>query len=310
MSEPSVLIFGGSGQVGSELRRAFAGWFMTVTRSQPTPGWVTCDLANESAVRETIRTAAPQVIVNAAAYTAVDKAEDDFDQACRINGDAAKTMAEEAERAGAVLIHFSTDYVYDGRGEAPFREDDPPAPINAYGASKLRGDEGIMTQTTAGFIFRTSWVFGAHGPNFVKTMLRLAQERDELGVVDDQIGAPTSAATLAKVTRQLAALGVRGSRSWLEEHSGIYHVTSRGATSWYGFADEIIRIARDEGMEFTLARLRPITSEDFPRPARRPRNSRLDLTKINHLLGDILPHWKDALRRDFFAHPLAPHRNP
>jgi dTDP-4-dehydrorhamnose reductase len=282
---PDILIIGSTGQVGVELVKALSpdADFLALSRNQ-------IDLANEERLRAAIRKAAPRFIVNAAAYTAVDRAESEPEAATQVNAVAPGIMAEEALRLGAWLLHFSTDYVFDGSGGVAWQETDTPNPLNVYGATKLAGERAIAQTGCRHLIFRTSWVYASHGQNFLRTMLRLGRERRELKVVDDQIGSPTSAKELAGAIRKVL---VR--LQPLEEPNmepGIYHVTCRGATSWFGFAKAIF--AGFEDM-FPAPKLIPIPSEQFPTPAIRPLNSVLDCGKLERTTNIRLVHWQDAL---------------
>jgi len=270
-----ILLFGSSGQVGRELRRTLAplGELLVPNRES-------VDLTRAEAMRTAIRQARPDIVVNAAAYTAVDQAETEQDLALMINGKAPGIMAEEAAKIDALLVHYSTDYVFDGSKDSPYDEDDAPNPLSVYGASKLAGELAIRGAGCRHLIFRTSWVYGLHGKNFLRTMQRLGQEREELKVVDDQIGAPTWSRLIAEAT----ALALRA-----EAADGIYHLSCAGSTSWHGFA---VAILADQGWH---GRLLPIPSRDYPLPARRPANSRLDNRKLQRLLHLALPDWQAAL---------------
>jgi dTDP-4-dehydrorhamnose reductase len=239
-----------------------------------------------------VREAAPDLIVNAAAYTAVDRAETETDLAMQINGKAPGILGEEAARRGAALIHYSTDYVFDGTKLEPYTEDDVPAPLNAYGRSKLAGDRAVMQANPAHLIFRTSWVYAPHGKNFLLTMLRLSRERSELRVVDDQRGAPTTAALIADCTaRILQRIVADGGLARLRECAGLYNLTAAGTTSWHGFASEIMRATGNP------VRVVPIPTEAYPTPARRPRNSALDTAKLANVFGVVPPDWRAGLRQ-------------
>lgn len=285
---PRILLTGRNGQVGWELARSLAtlGEVMaTDSRS--------LDLADADAIRRTVAEWRPQVIVNPAAYTAVDKAESETDRAHAINAVAPGILAEAAERLGALLVHYSTDYVFAGSGDTPWREDDATAPLNVYGASKLAGEQAIRTRCRRHLIFRTSWVYGLRGANFLLTMRRLMRERPELKIVADQIGAPTWCRHLAEATAQvLAQVGSPARGADKPEPWGVYHMSNAGETSWHGFAAAI------QELDPPPARvpLLPIPTSDYPTPARRPLNSRLDNGKLARVFGLRLPHWRDALR--------------
>lgn len=277
-----ILVTGAQGQLGRELARSFACLGDVVAL-----GHQDLDLSDANAVTATLRRVSPSLVLNAAAYTAVDKAEADHKQAFRINAQAPALLADEAKRAGALLVHFSTDYVFDGTTASPYREDDATNPLSAYGRSKLAGEQHIRSSGARHLILRTSWVFGLHGANFMKTMLRLAKERTELGVVDDQIGAPTWTRHLADAT--LVAVSRR------EPLEGLYHVASAGEVSWHGYAEAIFDIAGRLGMIERAPVVRRITTADFPLPASRPKNSRLDCAKFLAASGMRLPDWRTAL---------------
>jgi dTDP-4-dehydrorhamnose reductase len=285
-----ILLIGGGGQVGFELRRALAPLGEIVTVDFPA-----CDLANADSVRHCVLDTVPQIIVNAAAYTAVDKAENEPDLARAVNATAPAIIGEAARKIEARVIHYSTDYVYDGSGSNAYREDNPTNPLGIYGASKRDGDVALAASGAAYFIFRTSWVFGAHGTNFVKTILRLAAERTTINVVADQIGAPTSAALIADVTAQV--IGQLPYRASSETPSGIYHLTASGEASWHSFAREIVRSAQVRGRDLKLApeAIVPIATSEYPLPARRPANSRLDTALLRRTFNLHLPHWQAGL---------------
>ncbi|MDI6748801.1 MAG: dTDP-4-dehydrorhamnose reductase [Rhodocyclaceae bacterium] len=288
-----ILLTGKNGQVGFELQRALAPLAEIVA-----VGHAECDLAQPDALRRLIREVAPQIIVNAAAYTAVDKAESEPALAQAINADAPGLMGEEAKRLDALIVHYSTDYVFDGRKAGAYTEDDAPNPLNVYGRSKLAGERALIASGARHLIFRTSWVFGAHGGNFVKTILRLAAERDTLRVVADQFGAPTSAALIADVTTQILGQYVRACRPASADFAfGLYHLVAAGRTSWHEYAQEIVRAALAAGRPL---RLRPedvqaIATADYPLPAKRPANSCLDTSKLRKTFGLVLPDWRQGL---------------
>jgi dTDP-4-dehydrorhamnose reductase len=287
---PKILITGKNGQVGFELQRALAplGEIVAVDRSE-------CDLADLDALRAFIARVQPDVIVNPAAYTAVDKAESDRDNAFLINRDAVRVLGEEAARLNALVIHYSTDYVFDGTKDGSYTEKDSPAPKSVYGASKLAGELALAMANPRHLILRTSWVVGAHGGNFAKTMLRLAGEREQLSVVGDQHGAPTSAALLADVTAHLVRdyLHVQESLAF-----GTYHVTGGGETTWYDYARFVIAeaIAAGKPIKAGLDAVSSLTTADYPTPAQRPANSRLDTTYFQSTFNLHLPHWQQGVR--------------
>jgi dTDP-4-dehydrorhamnose reductase len=250
------------------------------------------DLADVAGVRQLVREVRPQVLVNAAAFTAVDKAEASPDLAMAINGSAPGVMAQEMQRVGGAIVHYSTDYVYDGTKVGPYTEDDLPDPLSAYGRSKLAGDRAVQASGAAHLIFRTSWVYGARGSNFLLTMLRLFKERPEVRVVDDQIGAPTWCRYIARVTAEVL-------RVWVERDdraasSGIYHLTAGGSTSWFGFASAI-RDRRYAGPPPGAPRLVPITTAEYPLPARRPANSLLSNDKLHREFAVAQTDWREQL---------------
>ncbi|MGB6688514.1 MAG: dTDP-4-dehydrorhamnose reductase [Terracidiphilus sp.] len=284
---PRILIFGSTGQLGVELLKALTPEMDLLALSRHD-----ADLTNEQALRKAVRDARPQFIVNCAAYTAVDRAESEPELARTINTVAPRIMAEEALRFDAWLLHFSTDYVFDGSGDKPWKETDLPNPLNVYGRSKLEGERAVAAVGCRHLIFRTSWVYAAHGNNFLRTMLRLGRERSRLTVVNDQIGAPTSAGELARGI--YAILNRLQSQNASPIESGIYHMTCSGATSWFGFAEAIF--ASRSGM-VSAPLLVPIPSEQYPTPAARPRNSVLNGDKLQRAMGVRLPAWQDALAR-------------
>jgi dTDP-4-dehydrorhamnose reductase len=247
------------------------------------------DLSNPDAIRTALRELQPQMIINAAAYTAVDAAESDEATAFQVNAEAPRVIAEESERLGAALIHYSTDYVFDGGKQGSWLEDDVPAPLSVYGRSKLAGEQAITDVGGSHLILRTSWVYGLHGKNFLLTMLKLAETRDELAIVDDQIGAPTWAVTIADATA--AIIRDSGESAQLAALSGIYHLCAGGHTSWFGFAQAIFAHASIE----RKPKLRPITTAEYPTPAKRPSNSMLNTDKFRHTFGD-LPAWDNAIQ--------------
>jgi dTDP-4-dehydrorhamnose reductase len=283
-----ILVTGGAGQLGWELRRTLAIFGEVVA-----PQRDLLDLASADSIVAAVRGVRPNLIVNAAAYTAVDKAESEPGLAMKINGEAPRILAEEAALRNAALIHYSTDYVFDGRKAEPYREDDEAVPINVYGRTKLAGEQGVMAAKAAHLIFRTSWVYGSRGRNFLLTMLRLAKERKELKVVDDQVGAPTSARLIAEATAGAIAKNFADGRLDLDrfrQTGGLYHLTAAGRTTWYGFAQAIL--AGKEGM----AKVSPIPTSGYPTPARRPQNSVLDNGKLEKQFGFRLPDWKVGLQ--------------
>lgn len=283
-----TIVIIGNGQVGFELRRALAplGKVVALDRRD-------CDLADADAVRRKMVELGPSVIVNAAAYTAVDRAETEPELAFAINATAPGVLGAAAADLGALLVHYSTDYVFDGTKSAPYAETDTPNPINVYGASKLAGERAVAESGAEYLIFRTSWVFGAVGANFMRTILRLAAERETLTVVADQIGAPTSAALIADVTAQVVARRRLG----LTCPSGIYHLAAAGETTWFAYARAVIAAATDAGraLRCGVNSVRPITTVEYPTPARRPGNSRLSTARLTETFGLVMPDWRDGL---------------
>lgn len=288
---PIFLVTGSNGQVGFELRRSLAplGQVIALDRRG-------CDMSDPDAIRRVVRAAKPRVIVNAAAYTAVDKAETDADAAFAINGAAPGVLAEEAKALGSLLVHYSTDYVFDGNKDAPYVESDAINPQSVYGKSKAAGEAAIAAVGGDALVLRTCWVAGAHGGNFAKTMLRLARERDSLRVVADQFGAPTTAALIADVTAQILGRGlVPGARDSFPV--GVYHLAAAGETSWHGYATEVLRYAAAHGVELKVdpARIEAIPAKSYPVPAPRPANSRLDTGKLQAAFGVHLPDWQQGV---------------
>jgi len=288
-----ILLFGKGGQVGWELQRSLAPLGELVALgadSQDLCG----DFTHLEGIAQTVRAVAPDIIVNAAAHTAVDKAESEPELARTINALAPGALAQEAKRSGAWLIHYSTDYVFDGGGDKPWLETDPIGPLSVYGKTKLEGEEAIRATGCRHLIFRTSWVYAARGGNFAKTMLRLAQERDQLTVINDQIGAPTGADLLADVTSHAIRTALQR-----PEVSGLYHLVASGQTSWHGYASFIIDFARQAGIEIKVApeAIQPVPTSAFPTAAKRPLNSRLDTSKLQNTFGLNLPHWQSGVAR-------------
>jgi len=288
-----ILLFGKGGQVGWELQRSLLPLGEVVALDFDSD--VLCgDFMRPEKLVQTVRTVHPDVIVNAAAYTAVDKAQSEPELARLINALSPGVLAEEAERLGAWMVHYSTDYVFDGRGQQPWVETDRPAPINVYGETKLEGEQLIMARCRRHLIFRTSWVYAARGGNFAKTMLRLAQERERLTVIDDQIGAPTGADLLADVTAH--ALRQAQHRP---ELAGLFHLVAGGETSWYGYAQYVIRHARRSPVAPTIkvVSVDPVPTAAFPTSARRPLNSRLETDRLRTVFNLTLPHWQQGVER-------------
>jgi dTDP-4-dehydrorhamnose reductase len=285
-----ILLTGAEGQIGWELRRALAPLGRVIALRR-----VDVDLADADHLRAVIREVAPTHIVNAAGFTAVDRAESQRDLAFAVNARAPKVMAEEAARLGAGIVHYSTDYVFDGTKRTPYREDDPVAPLSVYGSSKLEGDRAVACAGAPYLILRTSWVYGARGGNFLRTILRLAHERSELRVVADQFGAPTPARLVAEITAQLLGPCSPAMRTSLLEHqTGIYNVSSRGSVSWHAFACAILALDGQRERQ-TVTGVAPITTEEYPAAARRPAYSVLDSAKLEQTFGLRMPHWHEQL---------------
>lgn len=286
-----ILLTGSQGQVGWELARTLLplGEVVAASRAQ-------ADLSDLDGLRRSIRSIKPDIIVNAAAYTAVDKAETDQEQAFLINAQAAGVLAEEAAICGALLIHYSTDYVFDGSKTSAYLEGDQTNPLNVYGQSKLAGEQAIQASTADFLILRTTWVYAARGNNFVKSILRLAQEREELNIVADQIGAPTWARLIAESTAHILRQAQQ-ERQQGGFKSGIYNLTSTGETSWHGFAEKIIELAKQqEGLPIKTQRVNPIPTSAYPLPATRPANSRLSTQRLQKHYQLALPSWETALQ--------------
>jgi dTDP-4-dehydrorhamnose reductase len=275
----TILVTGSNGQLGAELALALAPHGRVVAT-----GRAELDLANADAIVATVRSIKPALVVNAAAYTAVDQAEKEEAIARAVNGIAPGILADEAKRAGAALIHYSTDYVFDGRATTPYDEDAPVNPMSAYGRTKLEGERAVAASGADALVLRTSWVYGRRGRNFLTTMQRLAGERDEIRVVDDQTGAPNWARELARSTARIVARGL----PWVAERRGLYHLTARGATTWYGFARAILA-------DVPRVRIVPITTAEYPTPARRPHWSVLDTARFERTFGFALPDWHASL---------------
>lgn len=287
-----ILLFGKNGQVGWELQRSLSPLGELIALGRRPVDSLSGDLSDLEALRATIRQVAPHVIVNAAAYTAVDKAESEIELADRVNSQAAQVMAEEAASLGGWLIHYSTDYVFSGEGLKSWQETDAVAPVNHYGVSKLAGEQAIIASGCKHLIFRTSWVYGARGNNFAKTMLRLARERETLSVIADQFGAPTGADLIADVTALAIQQVIRR-----PELSGLYHLAASGEVSWHGYASLVIGFAEANGEEFAVTTINPIETTAYPTPARRPLNSRLNTQKLRDNFSLHLPEWQSGVTR-------------
>jgi len=308
-----ILLIGVNGQLGWELRRASAplGTLVCAARRREGDGLgsdvLPVDLADPATLIELVRSVRPRLIVNAGAYSAVDQAEREPDVAMAVNGRAPGILAEEAQRLGAALVHYSTDYVFDGSGSRPWTETDPVGPLNAYGRSKLAGEQAIAAAGSAAWVFRTSWVYGAHGANFVKKILKFAAERKQLRIVADQVGAPTGARFLAEATVEILKSAGGDYAGLARERGGLFHLCCGGATSWHAFTERIVARARRAGMPLAVEAIDPIPTAEFPTPAVRPLNSRLDCRHLTDTFGIRPPTWEsefdaalpDLLRYEF-----------
>lgn len=288
-----ILLFGKNGQLGWELQRSLAPLgeiFALSSDSHSLCG----DLANLDGIAHAVRTLAPDVIVNAAAYTAVDKAESEHDSARTLNALAPAVLASEAKRSGAWLIHYSTDYVFDGSGDRAWVEADKASPLNIYGKTKLEGEDAIRQSGCHHLIFRTSWIYAARGSNFAKTILRLGAERDRLTIVNDQIGAPTGADLIADVSAHALRMALQH-----PDAGGLYHLAAGGEVSWHGYANYVLEFARRVGAGVKIApdAVEPVATSAFPTPAQRPKNSRLNTYKLQSVFGLRLPDWKEGVAR-------------
>lgn len=284
-----LMLTGANGQVGWELKRSLLplGEVIALDRDA-------CDLSRLQDLPRIVRELKPDTIVNAAAYTAVDKAEDEERLATVINGTAVGVLADEAQKSGALFVHYSTDYVFDGTKASPYTEDDRPNPINAYGRSKLAGERALVELAPDYLILRTSWVYAARGHNFLRTVLRLARERGELRIVSDQVGAPTWAREIADATARIVRQAC-GERERGDFRSGLFNVTAAGVTSWYGFAEAILDEAVFQGIQRGRPKVHPVTSSEYPTRAARPKNSCLGGDRLREWFGIVLADWKQAL---------------
>lgn len=296
---PRILLTGADGQLGWELRRCFSTLGdVTCTvgpaKTSPRLPAETLDLSDHAGIRRMMADVKPQIVLNAAAYTAVDRAEDEVDLAAAINGIAPGVLAREADRYNAWLVHYSTDYVFDGTLGRPYRPSDKPSPANAYGETKLQGEEAIRAIGRRHFILRTSWLYGARGNNFLRTILQLVDARRALTIVDDQYGAPTWARNVAEVTAQIMGQGRAMGEDWLRERCGTYHVTASGQCSWYEFARDIVAayLGEDYGPG-----VKPIKSDEYPTKAKRPPASLLDCSTLTENFGLALEDWSNSLAR-------------
>lgn len=287
----NIVLFGKNGQVGWELQRALAP-LGTVTALATDSHPLCGDLRQPERLAETLRQLQPDVIVNAAAWTAVDRAETEAEAAHLVNATAVEVLAREAKRLNAWLVHYSTDYVFPGDGERPWQEGDATAPLNVYGASKLAGEQAIIRHCDKYLIFRTSWVYALRGTNFAKTMLRLAGEREQLSIIDDQFGAPTAADLIADCTAHALRTVQQTPAA-----AGIYHLVASGETSWFNYASLVFDEARAAGVPLALHTLQAVPTSSYPTPAQRPLNSRLDTDKFCRTFGLTLPDWQSGVRR-------------
>lgn len=288
-----ILLFGKNGQLGWELQRSLAPLGKLIALSRNSTEFCG-DLTDLDGIAKTVRTVVPDVVVNAAAYTAVDKAENETELAYNINAHAPDVLAKEAKRSNAWLIHYTTDYVFDGSNNRPWVETDPPSPLNVYGQSKFEGEQLITASNCHHLILRTSWVYAAYGNNFIKTMLRLAQERDRLSIIDDQIGAPTGADLLADITAHIIRTSLHQPAL-----SGLYHLVASGETSWHGYASLVFDFARTKKIPLNIhpENIIPVSSNAFPTPAKRPLNSRLNTYKLQNTFNLNLPCWQTGVTR-------------
>jgi dTDP-4-dehydrorhamnose reductase len=288
MQPPRILLIGKIGQVGWELRRTLAPMAQVACADYPE-----IDLTTGDSIRRWVHETRPNIVINAAAYTAVDKAESEPDKAMKINGVAPGILAEEAKKLGALLVHYSTDYVFDGAKTEPYVETDAPNPLGAYGRTKLAGDEAVRAIGGAHLIFRLCWVYGVRGQNFMLTMMRLAREREKLRVVGDQVGCPTWSRMIAETTalalKQVVAAPDPAA------FTGTYHLASSGVTSWHGFADAIIKLMPADGKKCT--QVEAISTAEYPTPTKRPAYSVLSCDKLERVFGLRLPHWEDSLKQ-------------
>ena len=287
-----ILVTGRTGQLGKRLLRSLAplGDILGTSRAE-------FDLDEPSRLESALDRLTPDLIVNAAAYTAVDQAEREIALAHRINADAPGAIARWAAARDIPIIHFSSDYVFDGSGRTPWTETAPTAPLNVYGESKRAGEIQIITAGGPHLVIRTSWIYAEDGRNFLRMVLRLASERDDLRIVDDQIGAPTSAAFVAQATAEIVAQGQHDLSAFLRAQGGLLHLACAGETSWHGFALAIVAGARRRGITLQVKSITPISTAEFGAPARRPANSRLDLTRLRHRFGIAPPNWRDEIDR-------------
>jgi dTDP-4-dehydrorhamnose reductase len=298
----NILLFGKTGQVGWELQRALAPLGKLIALDVNSTDYCG-DFSNPEGIAETIRAIKPDVIVNAAAHTAVDKAESEPEFAQLLNATSVEAIAVEAAKLGAWVVHYSTDYVFPGNGETPWKETDETAPLNVYGQTKLDGEKALQKYCPKHLIFRTSWVYAGKGNNFAKTMLRLAKERTELSVINDQVGAPTGAELLADCTAHAIRTAMVK-----PEVAGLYHLVASGTTTWYDYAALVFAEAKNAGIELAIQKLNAVPTESYPTPAQRPHNSRLNTDKFQRNFGLVLPSWETGVKRMlaelFVAHSI------
>ncbi|CAI8959360.1 MULTISPECIES: dTDP-4-dehydrorhamnose reductase [Pseudomonas] len=287
-----ILLLGKDGQVGWELQRSLRPLGELIALGRHGVDGLSGDLTDLAALRETIRKVQPDVIVNAAAYNAVDTAESEPDQANLVNAQAIQVLADEAREVGAWLVHYSTDYVFDGQGQVPWLEGDEPQPLNRYGESKLAGERAVQASGCRYLLFRTSWVYSARGGNFAKTMLRLGKEREKLNVIVDQVGAPTGADLIADITALALQQALKR-----PELSGLYHLAAAGEVSWYGYACHVLDFAKANGESLAVQAIEPIEATAYPTAARRPLNSRLNTQKLRDNFSLHLPDWQSGVTR-------------
>ncbi|WP_318390416.1 dTDP-4-dehydrorhamnose reductase [Enterobacter sp.] len=287
----NILLFGKTGQVGWELQRALAP-LGTITAVDVQSEDYCGNFSDPEGVAETVRRVRPDVIVNAAAHTAVDKAENEREFAELLNATSVAAIAKEAQALGAWLVHYSTDYVFPGTGDTPWKETDATAPLNVYGETKLAGEKAVSEHCEKHLIFRTSWVYAGKGNNFAKTMLRLAKERPELSVINDQFGAPTGAELLADCTAHALRVALHN-----PEVAGLYHLVASGTTTWYDYAALVFNEAKEAGIPLAIETLKAVPTTAYPTPARRPLNSRLNTEKFQHTFNLVLPAWDNGVKR-------------
>ncbi|WP_312068809.1 dTDP-4-dehydrorhamnose reductase [Lelliottia nimipressuralis] len=287
----NILLFGKTGQVGWELQRALAPLGNLIALDVHSKDYCG-DFSNPEGIAETVRAIKPDVIVNAAAHTAVDKAESERDFAELLNATSVEAIAKEAAKIGAWVVHYSTDYVFPGDGETPWQETDATGPLNVYGQTKLNGEKALQANCAKHLIFRTSWVYAGKGNNFAKTMLRLAKERTELSVINDQIGAPTGAELLADCTAHAIRVALAK-----PEVAGLYHLVASNTTTWYDYAALVFEQAREAGIELAIEKLNAVPTSAYPTPAKRPQNSRLNTEKFQRNFDLVLPSWDIGVKR-------------